>query len=232
MLQGISPGELQSAQNALDFAKKVTREWLVKYKFKNWDVHHTDQAKIGQPVTNEEKIQRADEIAVKLGDHRSWLTHGRSLNMQDLTDMRLVITDYTKEPELADAIARYHALMQISFSSTSLYKIIETEHSQVLRFSAQTVSAPQILGLPSQAAPAQGSPLIASASRADLNVKCSCGRVSQLQANFEKGQPVSPGKFAFPDNDSFICPQCGLRHDLRGARLQIEAQSGKKIRSN
>src|SRR5665213_1217506 len=136
MLQGISPGELQSAENALSFAKDLTREWLVQYKFKNWSTHQTDAVKVGQPVTLDDKRQRAEEIASKLGDHRKWLVHGRSINMQDLRDMRLLITDYSSNSELNDAILRYQALMQISFTSTNLYKIFETSNSQVLRFVA------------------------------------------------------------------------------------------------
>jgi len=59
ILQGISPGELQSAQNALDFAKTLVKQWLAKYKFKNWDVH----ASTGAKVTDADRESRADEIA-------------------------------------------------------------------------------------------------------------------------------------------------------------------------
>lgn len=144
--------------------------------------------------------------------------------MQDLAGMRLVITDFTADPELGDAVTRYHALMQISFSSTSLYKIIETESSQVLRFSSPAIAAPQIVGLPAQA-PLASVP----ASQADLNVKCVCGTTSSLQANLIPGQPLEGGKLAFPPNDNFVCPTCGMSHNLRGARLQIEAQTKQKI---
>jgi len=37
MLQRISPGELQAAENALEFARDVVTEWLCKYKFSNWE---------------------------------------------------------------------------------------------------------------------------------------------------------------------------------------------------
>ena len=59
ILQGISPGEIENAQNALDFAKKLVEKWLVKHKFKNWDIHLSNQ----KPVTTEEKELRAKRIA-------------------------------------------------------------------------------------------------------------------------------------------------------------------------
>jgi ClpP class serine protease len=75
ILQGISPGELQSAQNALDFAKVLVTDWLAQFKFKDWVKHSSTQ----QPVTGAEKKQRAKEIAEILCDHRRWLTHGKSI---------------------------------------------------------------------------------------------------------------------------------------------------------
>jgi hypothetical protein len=82
MLQGISPGELQSAQNALDFSKTLVTDWLSKYKFGNWTHHSSTNA----PVTAEEKQKRAEEIAQQLCDHGRWLTHGRSIKIEDLTE--------------------------------------------------------------------------------------------------------------------------------------------------
>ena len=117
ILQGISPGELQSAENALKFAKVLVTDWLARYKFKNWSTHSTT----GQPVTEEERRARAEEIAGELCNHRRWLTHERSIKIDDLEGMRLRITDYSRSPELADAIRRYHTLLQMTFA-TNIYK--------------------------------------------------------------------------------------------------------------
>src|SRR5437016_1422113 len=37
ILQGISPGELQSAKNAKSFAEVLVRQWLAEYKFRKWE---------------------------------------------------------------------------------------------------------------------------------------------------------------------------------------------------
>jgi hypothetical protein len=50
-------------EQARDLTIALLKEWLVKYKFKNWKKHRTNPSKIGQPVTAAEKEQRATEIA-------------------------------------------------------------------------------------------------------------------------------------------------------------------------
>lgn len=67
ILQGISPGELQSAENALNFAKVLVTQWLANYKFRTWHVHSSNQ----MPVTEDDKQQRAEAIAKQ--PLRSWV---------------------------------------------------------------------------------------------------------------------------------------------------------------
>jgi len=215
ILQNISPGEIQSAQNALDFAKVLVVDWLVKYKFRNWGTHSST----GQPVTEQGRKDRATEIAEKLCNHQRWLTHGRSIKIEDLRGMRLLITDYSERPELADAIRRYYTLLQMTFSSNA-YKVFETPKSQIYRFVAQQIT-------PSPAMPAQQTEI---AERAFLNFKCgNCQQASKIQANLDRAQPLEPGCFPYPADNKFHCPNCGAEQDLTDARRQIELQSKKTI---
>lgn len=55
MVAQISPGEVYGVVNSLDFAKILVQDWLVKYKFKNWNVTETKQ----NPVTEQMKKERA-----------------------------------------------------------------------------------------------------------------------------------------------------------------------------
>jgi hypothetical protein len=136
ILQGISPGELQNAQNAQDFSKKLVAEWLAKYKFKAWTKHSSS----GKSVTDQERADRADEIAEKLRDHGQWMTHGRSIKIADLEAMKLKVHDYSKEPELFEAIRRYYILLQLTFQGPA-YKVFETIASQIYR-QAGIIQAP------------------------------------------------------------------------------------------
>ena len=113
MLQNLSPGEIQHCENAQKFSKTLVTNWLKEYKFKNWNIHETSQT----PVTERDKAERAEEIAALLCNHGRWLTHGRSIKLADLQEMKLAITDYSKNTELNDAITRYYTLLQMSFET-------------------------------------------------------------------------------------------------------------------
>ena len=211
MLQGISPGELQNAENALEFAKSLVKDWLAHYKFRTWITH----ASTGRPVTDDERVARAAEIAEQLCEHRRWLTHGRSIKVDDLERMRLRITDYSKAPELADAIRRYYTLLQITFA-TSIYKLFETSVSQIYRFIAPNVPPP--------AHKVQQHGILV------MEVKCgNCGLVSHVQANIGKTMPLQEGHVPFPSDNKFRCPNCGSEADLSNARRQIEMQTKKQL---
>jgi len=249
MLQRISPGEIQNAENALSFAKDLVKTWLQEHKFQNWNTHRTHNS--GTPVTNEEKAKRAAEIADKLCDHSDWLSHGRSIKMADLRGIGLEITDYTTDPELADAIRRYHVLLQITFDTTSIYKLFETPQSQIYRFA---VSQQIQIGLPGifpaqppfpPAGPAGGKPTggqpvlpggqprqlpIGVATGAVIQFQCqTCKKVHTLQADFDAGQPVQPGAERFPSNDILVCNQCHTSHNLVALRRQVELQAKRRI---
>jgi hypothetical protein len=209
ILQGISPGEMESAHNALNFAKVLVTDWLAKYKFKNWTHHSTT----GKEVTEEEKRARAHEIASLLCKHEHWLSHGRSIKIDDLESMKLKIRNYTDDADLADAIRRYHVLLQMTFE-TSIYKIFETTTSQIFRMIA----------------PPQPENQMQSASSAEINLKCGkCNADILVQAPFEEGIILKPGANHFPENNLLGCPKCHTRIDLSQIRDNIEKQFGKKI---
>ncbi len=210
ILQGISPGELQSAENALSFAKSLVTGWLARYKFRDWATHSST----GKPVTEEERAVRAEEIAAALCEHQRWLVHGRSIKIDDLEAMRLRVTDYSKQPGLYDAIQRYHTLLQMTFA-TSIYKVFETPVSQIYRF----------IGPPAPAPTAQGADVAAI-----VEVGCGkCGKKTKVQANLGEARPLQPGAAPFPPNNVFRCPGCGAQTDLGDLRRQLEVQAKKPV---
>lgn len=212
MLQNLFPGEIQHCENAQQFSKTLVTNWLKEYKFKDWNIHETSQT----PVTQEDKVKRAEEIAKMLCNHGKWLTHGRSIKMQDLQEMKLAITDYSQNTELNDAITRYYTLLQMSFE-TNIYKIYETTQSQIYRSINQTppVNNNILQNLPN--------PLIA-------DYECSkCKSHYKMQINFEEHFPIVDGAIPFPSNNKFKCPTCGAESDVLGLRQQLEAQTNKRI---
>jgi len=215
ILQQISPGELQNAENALNFAKILVTQWLAQFKFRTWDTHSST----GMAVTDEEKKKRAEEIAEQLCNHSFWKTHARSIKLDDLEGMRLRITDYSKTPELEDAVLRYYVLLQMTFA-TNIYKLFETPSSQVMRFLVPQVPIPQSVA---PNLPQAGGML-------QFDFQCgSCKRTTGMQANLVQGVALEQGRMAFPPNNLFRCPGCGTQHNLADLRRQIEAQVKKPI---
>jgi hypothetical protein len=211
ILQNISPGEIQNCINARLFSQKLVREWLVKYKFKYWEKHTST----GKEVTHDEKVKQAGEIAEALCDHSRWLTHNRSINMVALEQLGLKIEDYTKDPDLNDAVTRYYTLLKMSFDMANIYKVFETPTSQVMRIVAPIapLTAQKQVGC------------------ADVNFKCpKCGKADKIQANLGKHFDLKPGRVMYPlDTNVLKCDNCGTENDLLPIRLQLEARSGSKV---
>jgi predicted RNA-binding Zn-ribbon protein involved in translation (DUF1610 family) len=215
ILREISPGEIQDCENAQAFSKRLVTQWLKEYKFKFWNEHSSD----GRPVTEEKKLERAQEIATELADPKRWLTHGRAINISDLRQLRLVVEDYSENEELNDAITRYFTLLRMSFE-TNVYKLYETSVSQIYR-SIQTqpvmqqipIAPPQVFQNPSI-----------------VQFQCDkCGDIGTLQANFEQTFPMNAGCVPFPPDDIYRCPKCGNSMNVNEIRKELEKQTGKKI---
>ncbi|KJR42493.1 protein of unknown function DUF114 [Candidatus Magnetoovum chiemensis] len=112
MLQQLDLGVLRSYEQARDLTISLLKEWLVKYKFKNWDIHRTDSSKKGKPVTIEEKENRAKEIAKLLGNNKIWHSHGRFIGIKTLRSvLKLEIDDYSSNNELRMVIRTYNDII-------------------------------------------------------------------------------------------------------------------------
>jgi len=210
ILQGISPGEIQSCENAQKFSGTLVTNWLANFKFEPWTTHLSS----GKPVTDEEKQSRAREIADHLCDHGYWLTHNRSIKIEDFDQMRLKVIDYSKDPDLFDAIKRYYTLLRMTFD-TNIYKLFETPTSQIYRFLIPPVPPPQ---------------KEPGGEVAIVDFQClKCQNKSRIQANLSKSQPLQEGAMPFPKNNMFVCPHCSTQSNLVDLRKQIEAQSKKNI---
>lgn len=106
ILKDFDLAELRAYEQAKELAVDLIKKWLVKYKFKDWTTHSD-----GTPVTIDEKNIRATEIANNLSNNNIWKSHGRSITMQELEDMKLKIFDYGTVPELSDKIENYYSVL-------------------------------------------------------------------------------------------------------------------------
>lgn len=205
----------------MEFARVLVTDWLVKYKFKNW----THRKRNNEKITAEERKARASSIADKLSQHNEWLTHARSIKIEDLREMELLITDYSDNEELADAIRRYYILLQLTFEKSNIYKIYETPNSQIINQVAIQNAPPQQL-IPQDMIPQ----LPKNLKTLDVDMNCGvCGTINKFQARFTKSVPLKAGYKNFPATNKFKCLNCQAENDMTNARKQIENQFGKKI---
>lgn len=106
LLKSLDLAKLALFEQARDLSIDLLKEWLVKYKFKDWSHHRTTNS--GAPVTGAEKRDRAKKIAEDLADHRKWRSHGRNLDVEKLNDLRIEIDDYSDDATLRTAIRSYN----------------------------------------------------------------------------------------------------------------------------
>lgn len=107
LIKKFDPAKLFDIEQSVDHAKSLLKEWLPKYKFKDWGTTST-----GKTVDDNDKIARADEIAAVLGDAKRWHSHGRGITIRELEseEIKLKIKDFGADPKLNATIRHYHGL--------------------------------------------------------------------------------------------------------------------------
>lgn len=109
LISKFDPAELYQYERAKELSNSLLKDWLVRYKFKNWKVTRTHRRK----VTRKMKIDRATEIADKLNDTKKWNSHGRGISMHVLRrDLKLEIEDFGQDRELTACIRVYYKLLR------------------------------------------------------------------------------------------------------------------------
>jgi hypothetical protein len=112
ILKEFDLAELRGYEQARDLTIDLLKKWLVKYKFKNWTTHNTTPSLLGQPVTEDQKIQKARDIAEKLSDTSTWKSHGRPINIQALQEMKLKIEDFGADAKLKELVRSYYDFLR------------------------------------------------------------------------------------------------------------------------
>ena len=106
MLKSLDLAKLALFEQARDLSIDLLKRWLVEYKFKNWTEHRTTNP--GTPVTDQQRAERAEQIARDLADHRRWRSHGRNLDVAKLKELRIEIDDFSDNVELRTAVRSYN----------------------------------------------------------------------------------------------------------------------------
>jgi len=218
----ISPGELSGIVNSLEFAKDLVKEWLEKFKFKNWTETRTKK----RPVDSTMRKQRAHEVAEMLCNHTEWRTHGRSLKIDDLKDV-LLIERIDDNKDLADIVYRIKTVIRLIFDSSSMYKLFFSEELNL----GKTVVNPN-QNFPISPPP---SPPSNTVDAAELEIECpKCKKMHKVTAYFDiTSIDIAKRKLKVNSNvndrDILVCDSCTFALDLKPIKNQLETQSKRKI---
>jgi len=126
ILKDFDLAELRGYEQAKDLTIDLLEKWLVKFKFKNWTEHRTDPNKLGQPVTDDEKLARAKDIGIHLSNNNKWKSHGRPINIEALKELRLEIDDYSNNEVRRTLIRDYYELVADYVLSRGFRKFVHT----------------------------------------------------------------------------------------------------------
>lgn len=108
LLDKFDPAELYFFEQARELSISLLKEWLVRYKFKNW----TKTEGRGKPVTPAMRTRRARDVAQKLDSASHWHSHGRGIPMAVLREyLRLRIEDFGADPGLGAAVREHHRVL-------------------------------------------------------------------------------------------------------------------------
>jgi len=109
LIEKFDPAELYKYEQEKELSVSLLKEWLVKYKFKNWIKTETKNKK----VTDKMKEERAESIAEMLNDTEKWHSHGIGISMEVLRrDVKLKIEDYENTTDLNKKIKCYYKLLK------------------------------------------------------------------------------------------------------------------------
>jgi len=108
LIEGFDQAELYQYEQQRELSVSLLRDWLFKYKFKNWEATETR----GIRVTPQMRRDRAEEIARELNNTERWHIHGHGISLEVLDrELNLRIDDFGENPERSDRIRGYHDLL-------------------------------------------------------------------------------------------------------------------------
>jgi hypothetical protein len=108
LIQCFDQAELHQYEQARELSVALLKEWLVKYKFKNWKTTETRKLRVNKQM----KTECAERIARDLNETKKWHVHGYGISKDVLiNDIKVLIDDFGNDAELSAIIRGYHDLL-------------------------------------------------------------------------------------------------------------------------
>lgn len=124
LIRKFDPAKLFHIEQAVEHSQSLLREWLPKYKFKDWSKTET----AGLDVDANLRTQRAEQIAKVLGDAQRWHSHGRGISIRELAsdEIKLKINDFGADPKLNGLVRNYYGLFTDYANKTRAKNVLHT----------------------------------------------------------------------------------------------------------
>jgi ClpP class serine protease len=124
LLQKLDLAELHSFEEAKKLSDTLLRDWLTRFKFKEWKNTETHK----REVTEEMKQTRALQIAATLADCEHWHSHGRPISKDILVkELNLKIDDFGVDEAKSDAIGDYHEFLADYMIKMGAFHFVHTK---------------------------------------------------------------------------------------------------------
>jgi hypothetical protein len=109
LVQNFNAAELYRFEQERELSIALLKEWLVKYKFKNWKKTRGRK----KAVTKTMRSRRASEVAKLLNKTDRWGSHSRGIPIEVLRkDLKLEIEDFGAVLERRKAVGEYYRLLK------------------------------------------------------------------------------------------------------------------------
>lgn len=137
IIDSIDKKELGDAITASQYSITMATQFLINYKFKNWTIRKTS----GEPVSDDYRQHRAEEISNSLASHDKWKNHGHAISRDVLwNEIKLKIGH--PDDKLERAIIRLWALYTYVFDKTPILKMIVSNNYRYCRYSTKQEKTP------------------------------------------------------------------------------------------
>jgi len=131
LVHKFDPAKLFHIEQSIEHSKSLLKEWLPKYKFKDWKI--TDKSKT--KVTKKDREKRASDIAEILGDAKRWHSHGRGITIKELEseEIKLKINNFGNDKNINEHIRHYNGLFVDYIAKRGLRGAIHTKERGLRR---------------------------------------------------------------------------------------------------
>jgi hypothetical protein len=137
IIDSMDKKELGDAITASGYSTMMATQFLVNYKLRAWTTHRQS----GTPVSPDERLRTATEIAEALASHDRWKNHGHAISREVLWNEVRLLIDHP-DAQLERAMARLWALFNWTFDKTTVLKCIVSTQYRYARNQTIAKAAP------------------------------------------------------------------------------------------